>query len=406
MVSWRRLPGSAVAVALCAATALLAGCTTAAPTSTSPQQLLDTTSGQLGLVGAAAAVVTPGSNGQPQVAYYNTGSSAVGGSPVTAQTVFEIGSLTKVFTADLLATLVAAGRISLSDPLQKYAPAGVTVPTYTASNGTTVAITIGNLATHQSGLPYTPPNLAAGCPGGGQCTGFQTLYTRSIMWQQLEQTTLLSAPGTDWVYSNFGFGILGTVLADLVEPGQANPPYQNALQSQVLSHFPMPNTAVEKSGAAMATGYQVSGGKPVAQPQWLDTNALAGAGGLVSTTTDLGVWVAAHLGYPVGTSPAADAPLQQTLQLTSTATTVCVQTAPTNCSTQVPQAMGLGWQLDPANSVIPQSYATKNGGTSGFQAQAFLAPSAKVGVVVLANTSTQTDLSQLASQLLAQALKQ
>ena len=405
MLSWRRLPGSAVAAAVCAATALLAGCSTTASASSSPQQLLDATSSQLGLVGAAAAVVTPGSNGQPQVAYYNTGSSAVGGSAVTAQTVFEIGSLTKVFTADLLATLVAAGKVSLSDPLQKYAPAGVTVPTYAAGNGTTVAITIGNLATHQSGLPYTPPNLAAGCPGGGQCTGFQTLYTRSIMWQQLEQTKLLSAPGTDWVYSNFGFGILGTVLADMVEPGQANPPYQNALQSQVLSRLPMPSTAIEKTGAAMATGYQVSGGKPVAQPQWLDTNALAGAGGLVSTTTDLGVWVSAHLGYPVGSPPAADAPLQQTLQLVSTATTVCVQTAPTNCSTQVPQAMGLGWQLDPSNSVIPQSYATKNGGTSGFQAQAFLAPSAKVGVVVLANTSTQTDLSQLASQLLAQALK-
>lgn len=391
---------TAAALGLVVVLLLMSGC---GATSGSPQNLFDTTISQLNIVGASAAVVTPGSDGKPQVTYYNTGVSSVGGAPVTAQTPYEIGSLTKVFTADLLATMVAQGRISLDDPLQKYAPSGITVPSFTTAGGTAVPITIGNLATHQSGLPYTPPNLAAGCPGGTQCADFQTLYSRTIMWKQLSQTTLLWQPGTNWLYSNFGFGILGTVLADLVDPGQSVPPYQSVLNAQVLSHFPMPSTQLEVAGASMATGYQLNGSQPVAQPQWLDTNAAAGAGGLVSDTTDLGVWVAAHLGYSVGSSANADQPLQQTLQTVSTATTVCQQTAPQNCSSQT-QAMGLAWQLYPSNNVIPQSFATKNGATSGFQSQVFLAPSARAGVVVLANTYTQTDLSQLASQLLAQAM--
>lgn len=399
----------------------LSGCGTdsSSPASTSavtgsgqgPQQIVDALVSSGGLVGVAAVVVTPGADGKAQVAYYNAGSSSVGGSPVTEQTTFEIGSLTKVFTADLLATLVAQGKISLSDPLQKYAPAGITVPTFTGADGVAVPITIGNLATHQAGLPDLPANAFAGCPSGTtsptQCTDFYALYTRDMLWQGLAQTKLLSQPGTDWVYSNFGFGLLGTVLADLVQPGQGSPPYQAVLQSEVLSHFPMPNTAVETSGQTLATGYALNGSQPVAQAQFVDTNALAGAGGLVSTTTDLGVWLQAHLGYPVGTGANADQPLQQTLQLVDTAATVCSQQNPSQCTSQAPaapQQMGLAWQLSPPVGEITQNWATKDGGTYGFNAQAFLAPGAKTGVVLLGNTVTAQQMQPQAVQMLVDAL--
>ena len=77
---------------------------------------------------------------------------------VDADTVFEIGSITKVFTALLLSDAVERGDVSLSDPVSKYLPATVKVP----QRGR--AITLGDLASHVSGLPRLPTNMKSANP--------------------------------------------------------------------------------------------------------------------------------------------------------------------------------------------------------------------------------------------------
>ena len=93
-------------------------------------------------------VISP--NGNQVSAYGNI--SKANPTPVDGNTIFDIGSVTKTFVATVLADLVNQGVVKLSDPLEKYLPSNVTVPSY---NG--YKITLEDLATHTSGLPYRPP---------------------------------------------------------------------------------------------------------------------------------------------------------------------------------------------------------------------------------------------------------
>jgi CubicO group peptidase (beta-lactamase class C family) len=79
--------------------------------------------------------------------------------PLNADTIFEIGSVTKVFTSLLLADMAARGEVALTDPVEKYLPAGVKVPHRAGQ-----AITLQDLATHTSGLPREPPNFGLRWP--------------------------------------------------------------------------------------------------------------------------------------------------------------------------------------------------------------------------------------------------
>ena len=82
------------------------------------------------------------------------GRARADGPEITAETIFEIGSITKVFTALLLADMVERGEVALDDPVRKYLPNGVTVPSRSRRD-----ITLADLATHTSGLPRDPTNL-------------------------------------------------------------------------------------------------------------------------------------------------------------------------------------------------------------------------------------------------------
>jgi D-alanyl-D-alanine-carboxypeptidase/D-alanyl-D-alanine-endopeptidase len=79
--------------------------------------------------------------------------------PLNGDTIFEIGSLTKVFTSLLLADMAARNEVALSDPIAKYLPSDVKVP---MRNGR--SITLQDLATHTSGLPRLPTNFSTTRP--------------------------------------------------------------------------------------------------------------------------------------------------------------------------------------------------------------------------------------------------
>ena len=138
---------------------------------------------------------------------------------VDQNTIFAIGSNTKVFTTILLADMVNKGLIKLDDPIEKYLPSNVKVPQYNGHK-----ITIEDLATHTSGLPEFPNNY---CPSFDpaktavvdsaqyrkdlfNCT---KNYTFDQLYQGLSNTTITREPGTKVEYSTFGIGLLGHILA-------------------------------------------------------------------------------------------------------------------------------------------------------------------------------------------------
>lgn len=343
--------------------------------------------------GVSVAVVEPLGPGSDQAAVttYAAGKTQVGDSadapsPVSASTLFEIGSETKTFTGALLAQLISSGQVSLSDPLGKYAPPGVVVPTWNAG-GSEIPITLGNLATHQSGLPRVPSNL------GTDPTAKQN-YTEAMMWQAISDTALLWEPGTNWLYSNFGFGVLGTVLANVAQPGSSAPPYGQVVASTLTGPATMSSTALENCSPQacpqmpdLATPY-LPGDKPA--PYWNNTGAIAGAGGLVSSATDMGAWVAGALGYPSPISGFAAQPTKEIAQVR----TIC--TNPKSCK-QASFSMGMAWQLYQKGDWINEPFAFKNGGTAGMHSATYLltSPNRRIAVTVLTNSPNPAQVSQL-----------
>ena len=116
--------------------------------------------------------------------------------PVTPETLFYIGSITKTFTATLALILRDEGLVDLDAPISKYLPPEVAVPADLAGR---TEITLRHLMTHTSGLPRNHPNR-------GNPNGSQDMYTG------LEISELQAPVGERWIYSNMGFNVLGRVL--------------------------------------------------------------------------------------------------------------------------------------------------------------------------------------------------
>jgi D-alanyl-D-alanine-carboxypeptidase/D-alanyl-D-alanine-endopeptidase len=353
------------------------------------QNHIDSFQAKYDVPGMSVAVVTPDPSephgSTPVITTFSVGTPTLG-SPATvdASTQFEIASETKVFTSDLLAHLVATGAVSLDDPVQKYAPAGITVPVWTdQQTGDTTEITLRDLATHQAGLPDMPWNFQDGCDDSPTCINPHPGYTQTMLWHGLATQDLLWQPGTNWLYSNFGFGLLGTILANIVDPSipvDEPPAFMPALQSTFVDALGMSSTMLG-TGPTIATPY-ASDNTPTYY--WDDTNAMAGEGGVVSDTTDMGTWVAAHLGYLSPTAPDGVRTMADTLKPQSTITTIC--SSPSECGPTTDFQMGMAWQLYPATSSdMGTDWAFKNGGTAGFSSDTALAPSKGVGVTTMWN---------------------
>src|ERR1700752_999149 len=117
--------------------------------------------------------------------------------------IFEIGSVTKVFTATLLADMVERGEVKLSDPISKYLPRTVKTPTRDGKE-----ITLLDLATQTSGLPRLPTNFAPKDPRNPYAD-----YSVDQLYAFLSGYTLTRGIGEKYDYSNVGVGLLGHILA-------------------------------------------------------------------------------------------------------------------------------------------------------------------------------------------------
>jgi CubicO group peptidase (beta-lactamase class C family) len=310
-------------------------------------------------VGIVVGVIEPG--GRRIVAH---GSMARGDArPVDGDTLFEIASVTKVFTTLLLADMVRRGEVALDDPVAKHLPPDVKVP----ERGR--AITLEHLATHTSGLPRLPTNFAPRDP-----TNPYVDYSVDRLYAFLSGYTLPRDVGAQYEYSNLGMGLLGHVLAR-----SAGTDYERLVVSRIARPLSMDVTRVTLAPALrarLATGHNAML-DPV--PNWDDTT-LAGAGSLYSSANDLLTFVAAHLADETPLTPAIAATLG-----------VRKSTGVDNL------AVALGWHVTSRDGA---EFVWHNGGTGGYASFIGFSPQTGTGVVVLSNSSVGVD--DLALKLVAE----
>jgi CubicO group peptidase (beta-lactamase class C family) len=280
--------------------------------------------------------------------------------PADGGTIFEIGSVTKVFTGLLLADLAEDGTVGLDDPLASYLPAWVRVPTFKGHQ-----VTLGDLASHAAGLPRDPRGTL-GRWLGDRRNPYASLSAEEL-YAGLARTRLRRRPGERVKYSNLGAGLLGDALARA-----AGRPYEELVRERICLPLGMRDTVVTPTGeqaARLATG-NTRRGRPVAP---FELPALAGAGALRSTATDL-------LGLLRANLDPAQAPLASQIE-----------------RTQLPRLraakrmeVGLGWLIArPPGAAGP--VLSHNGGTGGFRSFVAIVREANTAVVVLSNTARSVD---------------
>lgn len=200
------------------------------------------------------------------------------GDPVTRDTVFEIGSITKLFTALLLADMAQRGELGLDEPVARLLPSGVNVP---ARNGR--EITLRDLATHRSGLPRRPANLQSRETGDPYAH-----YSESALYACLGECELLSTPGDIHAYSNLGVGLLGHALAH--RAGVRD--YETLVRQRILVPLAMNDTVIGLPPRLEQRLARPHDSSLDVLPLW-NFGVLAGAGALRSTAVDMLVFVEA-----------------------------------------------------------------------------------------------------------------
>jgi len=282
-------------------------------------------------------------------------------------TLFEIASLTKVFTALLLADMAQQGKVKPDAPVNTCLPAGVNVPTHGGRS-----ITFVDLATHSSGLPLRPQNLAS-----QTALNKYAGYTVQQLYDGLATFQLPRDPGTAFEYSNWGFGLLGQALAHC-----AGKDYTALLAERVTGPLGMHDTTfvpTEAMRSRLASPYDAQ--LQAVPHEDFRTNALQGAGGLYSDVNDM----LAFLDLFLGRGPKA---------LTDATATMLEPRRPGDGPDT---RMGLGWRVTTSKGVRT---IWSTGGADGFRSFMAFDPDARVAVIALTNGRSNVGVDDIGWHIL------
>ncbi len=264
-----------------------------------------------------------------------------------ADKVFEIGSITKVFTGICLSELVASNEATLSETLQEQFD-------YTLSQGGD--ITLQQLANHSSGLPRLPTNV-------DEVQGFDlrdpyAVYSSENLQSYLQNHISLSAPsGTQYEYSNLGMGILGYTLAQ-----KRNSTFEEMLQSVVFEPLDMNSTTTNLEAVEISQLVEPMDLNGNIVSHWNFAETMSGAGSIKSTVTDMAKFIQKNFEDDVVYN------LPQ------------IETINSNDNLKV----GLGWNIFEGDGYAIHLH---DGGTGGFSSILMLDKGKKIGVVVLSNVA-------------------
>lgn len=279
------------------------------------------------------------------IAYGDDGSAAR--RPLNGDSVFEIASVTKVFTALLLTDMVRKRELALTDPVTRYLPKGTKLPERDGR-----PITLVDLATHTSGLPFMPD--------GADPYRFLATYS------------LPRDVGAEWDYSNLGYWLLQEALE---KRGRAD--FEQLLQKRVIAPLGLRSTAITWSPELQSRA--ANGHDAVLQPAPLFAsmpvyNLMPAAGGMISTANDLLKFLGVAMGY----------------EESKLAPTIARQLQTRRPAGKSEQA--LGWLVTGAGD---DAIVYHDGGSFGYASSVAWQPQRRIGVVVLANqTSNVGDIAR------------
>ena len=261
-------------------------------------------------------------------------------------TLYGIGSITKLLTCTLLADMVKNGELSLNDPISKFLPKSVGTPVFNRKE-----ITLYDLATHTSGLPQRPHNLSLTNPDNPYAD-----YIIEQAYDFLSNFKLAREIGSKYEYSNIGVGLLGYILAY-----KSDTDYETLVLNRICKPLNLINTVITVPPRLQmneATAYNNDG---QAITDWTFSPVFAGAGSFKSTVNDMLVFIEANLGL-------IHSSLSSTFELTH------VKNPENNIS--------LGWHI--WNEFGTTNYG-HSGSTIGYKSFIGFNKETKTGVIVLSN---------------------
>ncbi|MEZ5346973.1 MAG: serine hydrolase [Pyrinomonadaceae bacterium] len=306
-------------------------------------------------VGSAISAAVVDESG---VRFYNTGtvSKAAGAKAVDKNSVYEIGSITKVFTGILLAEAIKRGEVKLDDPISKYLPESVKAPTFNDKE-----ITLFDLTTHGSSLPSLTDDFTPKDPLNPYAN-----FTIEQLNAFLGRVKLPREIGSKFEYSNIGVGLLGHILAQ-----QAKMSYEDLVKTRILKPLGMNDSAIiftPSMKSHLAYGHDAEGKQT---SNW-DLPAIDGAGALRSTAADMAKFLSANMGL---TKTKIDDSLTEARKIRKTYETP-------------PFRIGFNWITSVSGG---RDIVWHNGGTGGYRAFAGIDQAAKKGVFVVTNGSASAD---------------
>jgi D-alanyl-D-alanine-carboxypeptidase/D-alanyl-D-alanine-endopeptidase len=369
------------------ARATLASCAlffASATTATSDDALLKevvTFEGQILFIGmnVPGMILAVVRNGESVVVGF--GQSAEGAGEPDGDTILRVGSISKVFTGQVFASLVADGTVHVTDRLQDRLGWQVKVPELQGHE-----ITLLNLATHGSGLPREVERVRD--PAKPDFVSRET-YTAALGTQ-----ALLFPPGTGLHYSNYGFDLLSEALAK-----SAGRPYSQLLKERAFDPAGLKDTRLRLAENDIRRLFQGHGpdGRSIANTDVSDIQA--GASGLYSTANDMVRWLAWHLARASRTDA-------ETRALDHAAYVNRDGLNPVSGLDELGHmnAMGLGWVIMNPEGDRPL-ILQKSGGRQGTLSYIALSPARNIGVFISINKfdfPAATAMAELANNLILQ----
>ncbi|GAA0886511.1 hypothetical protein GCM10009120_51100 [Sphingobacterium siyangense subsp. cladoniae] len=279
-----------------------------------------------------------------------------------SSTIFEIGSITKTFTSLLLAQELVSGKMGLNDPVDNYLPDSIRL---IGPHGNPVRLI--HLSNHTSGFPRLPANIFNGNIDP------QNPYRHFVvdsLYSNLVHFRTDTQPGKSFSYSNYGAGLLGTILEK-----HSGSDFGKLIESRICRPLLMRHTFVDiptKLEDTFAQGYNEQG---LATGPW-DLASLKGSGAVRSTLDDMVIYARAQLGE--------DNPLQNAIDLSH---------VPTFAGPG--QVMAMGWRID---KIGQQDYYHHSGGTGGFRSYIGFDKGRRFAVVILSNAAV--DVTEIGESII------
>jgi CubicO group peptidase (beta-lactamase class C family) len=294
---------------------------------------------QYRIPGLAVAVVKDG-----QVIFAKGYGQAGQGRPVTPQTQFYLGSVSKSFTALAVMQLVEQGKLDLDTPVQHYLPWFQVADAHASTQ-----ITVRHLLNHTSGLSESAD------PG---VTNFSPTLVEQV--RQMRRARLTAPVGSKYQYDSQNYRILALLVE--TESGQT---FANYLKQHIYTPLGMANSTASPDGAPnLAQGYSMLLGQPFARPQTFQPGGL-GSGYLVSSAEDLGKYMLAMLNHGGG--------------LVQPATYQQIMTPPAGVDSEY----GMGWVVTTSTDGYRVIY--HGGALAAFDAFVIMLPDQNLGLAFLSN---------------------